>query len=380
MYVCLDGECVRSNFTGSSGTVLSSSTEGASTEIECSDTVDDDSDGYIDCDDSDCDTDEVCVSDAAVITETECSDTLDDDSDGYIDCLDEDCDTVDSCEYASELTCDDGYDNDADGDSDCDDSDCTEDAACELGITNTPPTVTLSDDSILEGDTLSVTASGNDAEGDSLTYTFSGISAGSSSGDTFTWITSSGDAGTYTLTVTVDDGTDTASDSATIIVSAVVLSPETECTNELDDDSDGYTDCLDDDCDSDSACVSLYQAPSYDELRTCETDSDCYSYEICSSFVCYIPECSDGVDNDELVDGIDYLGSCSVLTCSSSSCESECTAAGGVYTDSDADCSSATDDSEDSDATALVYAPEVEQQGFFARIWSWILSLFGVGP
>ncbi len=90
----------------------------------------------------------------------------------------------------------------------------------------------------------------------------------------------------------------------------------------------------------------------YADVDTCVVDSDCTgTYEVCSSFVCYTAECSDGVDNDD---------------------------DGGADYPNDSGCDSSRDDQEAEDAVSLAYAPEGEQ-GFFARIWSWFLGLFGVG-
>jgi hypothetical protein len=64
-------------------------------------------------------------------TESDCTDGVDNDLDGDIDCADSECDGAtgpsgETCEYGTELTCDDGYDNDADGDIDCAaETDCT---------------------------------------------------------------------------------------------------------------------------------------------------------------------------------------------------------------------------------------------------------------
>ena len=48
-------------------------------------------------------------------SETNCTDGLDNDGDGFIDCLDSDCNGVSGCEFGPEATCDDGIDNDGDG-------------------------------------------------------------------------------------------------------------------------------------------------------------------------------------------------------------------------------------------------------------------------
>ena len=81
----------------------------------CDDGKDNDCDGDIDCDDSDCD--------------SECNTCTDADGDGYyaesefgtqVDCNDYDA----SINHGADEICDDGKDNDCDGDIDCDDSDC----------------------------------------------------------------------------------------------------------------------------------------------------------------------------------------------------------------------------------------------------------------
>ena len=78
----------------------------------CDNGQDDDGDGYIDCDDFDCD----CGTGGE-----DCSNGIDDDGDGFIDCNDFDCSGESNC--PSEV-CDDGVDNDDDGYIDCDDFDC----------------------------------------------------------------------------------------------------------------------------------------------------------------------------------------------------------------------------------------------------------------
>ena len=144
------------------------------TELNCSDGIDDDCDTYTDCDDGDCIGDPACPScgDATCgsgedqcncpedcgtppSTETNCTDGIDEDCDTYTDCDDLDCDTDPACidPYCGDETCDpgedqcncpddcgtppstetsctDGIDNDCDLDTDCDDADCDGDPAC----------------------------------------------------------------------------------------------------------------------------------------------------------------------------------------------------------------------------------------------------------
>ncbi len=151
-------------------------------ETNCSDGVDNEGDGLIDCEDPDChgqsgsppsenwancvcDIDSPqssyrieCTSDSS-----QCSDGVDNDGDGKVDCEDSDCEGVPACEEVGcgidpvlcpnpECTytsggqcyidvqcsalcgteyCVDGIDNDRDGKVDCEDSDCSEDEACQ---------------------------------------------------------------------------------------------------------------------------------------------------------------------------------------------------------------------------------------------------------
>lgn len=70
-------------------------------------------------------------------TETVCDDSLDDDDDGDIDCDDSDCSEDTAC---VESICDDELDDDDDGDTDCDDSDCSADTACDTSSTDSETT------------------------------------------------------------------------------------------------------------------------------------------------------------------------------------------------------------------------------------------------
>ncbi len=78
----------------------------------CSDGLDNDCDGAIDCIDADCDQVPPCE---------DCDNGVDDDKDGLVDCEDGDCAGDGHC---VELVCDDWRDNDEDGLTDCDDEDC----------------------------------------------------------------------------------------------------------------------------------------------------------------------------------------------------------------------------------------------------------------
>jgi hypothetical protein len=85
----------------------------------CSDGLDDDGDGLIDCDDPDCESSWWCT--VSTQREVDCDDTLDNDGDGLADCEDADCGALNSCR---ESDCSNGVDDDGDGSSDCVDTDC----------------------------------------------------------------------------------------------------------------------------------------------------------------------------------------------------------------------------------------------------------------
>ena len=120
------------------GTVQEESKGGDTKEI-CDNGKDDNGDGKIDCDDSDCAEFPGCLSAAyAAPVEKDCRDGLDNDGDGLTDCLDSDCIMAPGCTapaYAApvETDCQDGQDNDGDGEVDCDDSDCADVPACTAG-------------------------------------------------------------------------------------------------------------------------------------------------------------------------------------------------------------------------------------------------------
>jgi hypothetical protein len=150
---------------------------GANCAEECSDGIDNDADGAIDCDDLHCAVDRACAASstgggsssggstaagadagtvgtggkpatgsggaASIIVMygapmEDCGDGVDNDGDTLVDCDDEDCFASGLCagmtDYAApmdyEYDCADQLDNDGDGLIDCDDADCAQDSAC----------------------------------------------------------------------------------------------------------------------------------------------------------------------------------------------------------------------------------------------------------
>lgn len=113
----------------------------------CNNQIDDDGDGFTDCDDSECtnalnctaqcgngqceagETATSCPADCSVANEI-CNNQMDDDGDGFTDCDDADCTSDPACQGSGEI-CNNQIDDDGDGSIDCADSDCTSDPACQ---------------------------------------------------------------------------------------------------------------------------------------------------------------------------------------------------------------------------------------------------------
>lgn len=114
------------------------------TERDCDDERDNDGDGFTDCEDQDCETDEACTGPNVnnfnnfnnmnnVIGPEICDDGDDNDGDGFVDCGDPDC-FGPECNVQGETDCGDGQDNDADGMTDCEDLDCMDGVLCNLHL------------------------------------------------------------------------------------------------------------------------------------------------------------------------------------------------------------------------------------------------------
>jgi cysteine-rich repeat protein len=100
-------------------------------EITCSDNIDNDADGLIDCNDPNCNTAIVCDNGGGdENNDALCNDCIDNDGNGFTDCQDNGCAGVAVCQdvLGAETTCaacTDGISNDGDNFTDCDDFDCT---------------------------------------------------------------------------------------------------------------------------------------------------------------------------------------------------------------------------------------------------------------
>ncbi|HSW02344.1 MAG TPA: putative Ig domain-containing protein [Sedimentisphaerales bacterium] len=92
---------------------------------------------------------------------------------------------------------------------------------------NTAPVLgSIGDKSVNENQALSFTVSGTDADGDSLTYSATGLPGGATfNGQTFSWTPGFTQAGSYSVTFTVSDGKAQASRTVAISVADVNRAP-----------------------------------------------------------------------------------------------------------------------------------------------------------
>lgn len=110
---------------------------------ECTNDIDDNGNGHIDCDDVTCSSGAECV-------ELGCSDGVDSDGDGAADCADVDCLDDLAC---IETVCSDGVDNDGDQNTDCSDVDCFDDLLCNTCGNGVPEGLESCDGTDLRGQT-----------------------------------------------------------------------------------------------------------------------------------------------------------------------------------------------------------------------------------
>ncbi len=208
----------------------------------CSDGLDNDGDGLIDCRDPDCQGKENCLENTLIA----CNDQYDNDKDGLIDCFDPDCFGFELCSERTEK-CNDGIDNDGDGLIDCADSSCRDSGLCKE---ESPFTC----------------ADGLDNDGDGL------IDCQEASCQRFIVCAES------TLAACMDgkdndyDGLiDCADANCKQFVQICQTKEDTQslCRDGFDNDGDGLVDCLDPDCRSTAPCggVSGFATVPQVEIR-----------------------------------------------------------------------------------------------------------------
>ncbi|MEQ9467020.1 MAG: MopE-related protein [Ekhidna sp.] len=116
--VCDDGNTVSGD--GCNATCQSDETCGNGIVDDCEDCDDGNTTSFDGCS-------SICENEEGPEGEVACDDMIDNDCNGFVDCNDFNCQGISGC---PEVFCDDAVDNDGDGDIDCNDSDCSSSQAC----------------------------------------------------------------------------------------------------------------------------------------------------------------------------------------------------------------------------------------------------------
>jgi len=329
----------------------------------CDNDIEDDGDGWVDCDDSDCVAEPYCQ------PEMMCGDGVDEDLDGAADCADPDCVGVTPC--LPEALCGDGADDDGDGAVDCADADCL--AFCLTGcrdgdamialtgtalpsaLSNTAPVtvnfpvsaqgwitgaaVRFSATHTFDGDldvilrapgnaSLDLTSDNGGAD-DNYTGTVLtdratvAITAGTApfTGEfrpeqAFSTIAGAAVHGVWRLGFVDDAGGDNGSVEAANLYLCVCdgtagCERGLACLDGDDNDGDGVVDCADPDCATLAQCVPESNCADHVD-NDLDGAIDCIDDDCNGVGTCEHPEhsCGDGVDNDQ-----DLLVDCADTNC-----------------------------------------------------------------
>jgi hypothetical protein len=247
----------------------------------CDDAIDNDEDGDVDCDDSE------CVRTPQCFTPSEdCSNGADDDGDGSADCSDTDCAPFPVCRILE--VCDDAIDNDGDGDVDCDDADCDGDAACSAAVELCANRVDDDGDADIDCEDSdcatalvcagSVEACGNgeddDRDGD-VDCADADCLENRACLSAFAEVCGNGE----------DDDSDglTDCDDGECIDDPACIDAVENCGNRLDDDADGLSDCADPGCFGNAACVDATEICDDDIDNDGDGQLDCLDFDDCLS-------------------------------------------------------------------------------------------------
>ncbi|MGL1886928.1 MAG: fibro-slime domain-containing protein [Reichenbachiella sp.] len=202
--------------------------------VTCTDGVDNNADGEADCDDSVCEKYDYCHEN----TIHQCYDALDNDNDGAVDCDDDECKIFELCSESTLAFCNDGLDNDNDGTADCADPDCFIYSQCgELSAG-------LCDNGVDDDHDGSIDC----ADSDCLNFEQCATADGGDSGL---------NACTDGLDNDGDDEIDCSDDDCHIYSVCGELTPDL-CMNGVDDDQDGMPDCADSDCVNFEVCAWIH--------------------------------------------------------------------------------------------------------------------------
>lgn len=264
-----------------------------------------------------------------VYTPEDCTNTTDDDGDGFADCEDDDCATDAACYecpdneeavFADGIATGDATTDTLSAESHSSSEGCGSAFGEELVIPFTVAAgeiVTVSETSSLDG-VVRIKASCLPSDA---------CLASADGGDSTTWTAEEG--GTYYAII---EAYSSFSDASGLAYEIEVSAPEI-CDNDIDDNGDGDIDCADIQCDGVDACLEVCDSGEDEDL---DGDIDCADSDCEDADGCF-EDCTDGIDNDGNGD-ID----CADEGCADApACFDECTAVAvsgpGVFTGSSTD-------------------------------------------
>ncbi len=245
--------------------------QGVVAEVDCADTLDNDQNGWADCEDPYCAgrdgcAGETCQAKRRLACFERCDDGVDNNGDSLIDCNDPDCVEISPCRVVE--LCDDGFDNNQNGKADCSDPEC-------FGVGLCPG-------SEICGDTIDNDADGElDCEDSDCKRKLPCL-------------------GFEICGDNIDNNKDGFTDCADLqcYLGHFCDQGGELCANGFDDDGDGRTDCADPECNSNPSCgVPEVCNDGIDNDR--DGKIDCKDSQCAGIPPCPEAEiCGDGKDND----------------------------------------------------------------------------------
>ncbi len=211
---------------------------------------------------------DLCLADTCVAGGEDCANGIDDDNDGFVDCDDFDCNGDPACPTATEFACANGIDDDSDGFVDCADSDCAGDPACQPTGVTCGEVVTCAqgcgaDFNCAQTCVASGCATAQQLAVDLMNCVFSNC------------LNECSDPASLTCQVCM--GTSCSTEAAACLADTCATAATENCVNQADDDGDGLIDCADPDCAADPACqvTNLSCGDVLGCIQGCGSDSAC---------------------------------------------------------------------------------------------------------
>jgi len=326
--LCTSGTCTLAcdaGYTNKDGN-YANGCEHQLTEI-CNNNQDDNNNQLVDCQDPECDKVGYCE----YSTELTCNDSIDNNAGGGTDCADSYCDgkecgtsscpsgstgtCVKKCQwspntpyclncvvkdYCHETACSDGTDNDNDGFIDCQDTDCQSLKSCGKEIAAPfnvfETTYPYSADKVYWNNCQYVDGGWNAVDNYCKCAGYAGALDASSKAACYCW--SDSVSSSYKWDTSTCPPTKGANQGVTLYVTKVhckYADTETNCTDLIDNDGDGNTDCDDSDCANNVACCgasAFYKDADGDGYGN--LSSPTYACEAKTGYVANSGDCNDG--------------------------------------------------------------------------------------